>query len=167
MTRAGDRGEGRIALAAVAGGFGVRGELRLKLFAESIESLARQERLYVAGVERQLLDIRESGKMPIARFEGISDRNDAEAFRGALIEIDRADLPPLGEGEYYHADLLGLPCADRQGKPVGTIIGVENYGAGDLLEVEREDGKRALIPFSPGIADLTDGLIVLDPEFLA
>ena len=51
--------------------------------------------------------------------------------------------------------------------PVGQIVAVENYGAGDLLEVELRDGKRSLIPFRPGIADLTEGRIVLDPEFLA
>ncbi|HET9813601.1 MAG TPA: ribosome maturation factor RimM [Sphingomicrobium sp.] len=158
---------GRIALAAIAGGHGVRGEVRLKLFAESIDSLKRHETLYVAGVPRRLLEIRDAKPLPIARFEDISDRNDAEAFRGELIEVDRADLPPLGEGEYYHADLLGLPCIDRAGTAVGTVVAVENYGAGDLLDIERADGKRTLIPFSPGIADLEDGRIRVDPEFLA
>ncbi|MFP5330622.1 MAG: ribosome maturation factor RimM, partial [Alphaproteobacteria bacterium] len=80
---------------------------------------------------------------------------------------DRADLPPLGEGEYYHADLIGLPCFDREGREVGNVSAVENYGAGDLLEIERPGGKRSLIPFREGLADLADGRIVLDPEFLA
>ena len=87
--------------------------------------------------------------------------------RGQLIEIERAALAPLEEGEYYHADLIGLPCEDSTGAAVGTVAAVENYGAGDLLEVERPDGKRSLIPFKDGIADLTDGRIVLDPDFLA
>jgi 16S rRNA processing protein RimM len=107
------------------------------------------------------------GKTPVARFEGVGDRSAAEALRGSLVEVDRTALPPLEEGEYYHADVIGLPCEDRGGNAVGTVVAVENYGAGDLLEVELDGGKRSLISFKPGIADLVDGRIVLDPEFLA
>ena len=98
---------------------------------------------------------------------GIAARNAAEALRGQLVTIPRSALPPLGEGEYYHADLIGLSAVDAAGATVGEVVAVENYGAGDLLEIVREDGKRLLIPFKPGIADLVDGRIVLDPEFLA
>jgi 16S rRNA processing protein RimM len=157
----------RVALAAVAGAHGVKGELRLKLFADSVESLARHSRLYVGGRELALKDIKDGGKTAIARFEGISDRTTAEALRGQLIEIDRDRLPALEEGEYYHADLIGLPCVDQAGAALGTVIAVENFGAGDLLEVERPDGKRSLIPFREPIAILDDDRIVLDPEFLA
>jgi 16S rRNA processing protein RimM len=160
--------EGRkIPLAAVAGAHGIKGEVRLKLFSDSSDSLARHSRLYVGGAERKLLEVRAAGKGAIARFEDIADRTAAEALRGTLVEVDRAALPPLGEGEYYHADLIGIPCVDRDGKPLGAIIAVENFGAGDLLEVEDGRGRRSLIPFRPGIADLADGRIVLDPEFLA
>jgi 16S rRNA processing protein RimM len=158
--------ERRIALAAVAGAHGIKGEVRLKLFSESIASLKRHEKLYVGGTERRLLAIRE-GKAPVARFAGIDGRSAAEALRGQLVEVDRAALPPLGEDEYYHADLIGLPAASLDGKAVGTIVAVENYGAGDLLEIEDAAGKRSLIPFKAGIADLEDGRIVVDPEFLA
>ncbi len=167
MTASGDGGERRIALAAVTGAQGIKGELRLKLFSDSTESLSRHETLYVGGVERRLLSIRDSGKTAVARLEGINDRTAAEALRGALVEIDRSALPPLEEGEYYHADLIGLPAEDREGKPLGTVAAVENYGAGDLLEIQCEGGKNSLIPFKNGIADLQDGRIVLDPEFLA
>jgi len=160
-------GERRIALAAVAGAHGVKGELRLKLFSDSVDSLAHQKKLFVGGAERRLLGIRESGKTAVARFEGVADRSAAEALRGSLVEVDRSALPPLDEGEYYHADLIGLPAVDRQGNAIGTVVAVENYGAGDLLEIEAEGGKRTLIPFKAGIADLKDGKIILDPEFLA
>jgi len=161
-----DVAERRIALAAVAGAHGIKGEVRLKLFSESIASLKRHEKLYVGGTERRLLAIRE-GKAPVARFAGIDGRSAAEALRGQLVEVDRAALPPLGEDEYYHADLIGLPAASLDGKAVGTVVAVENYGAGDLLEIEDAAGKRSLIPFKAGIADLEDGRIVVDPEFLA
>jgi len=157
----------RIALAAVAGAHGVKGEVRLKLFSERAESLAAHEKLYVGGTARRLLTIRDGGKTAVARFEGIDDRSAAEALRGSLVEVDRSALPPLEEGEYYHADLIGLPCVDRDGQAVGTVLAIENYGAGDLLEIEAGDGKRSLTPFRPGIADLEGGRIVVDPEFLA
>ncbi len=157
----------RVALAAVAGAHGVTGELRLKLFAQGVASLARYPILWVGGEERRVTFIKDGGKTAIARFAGIASREAAEALRGQLVEVDRAALPPLDDGEYYHADLIGLPCVDAGGAPLGVVIAVENYGAGDLLEVERPDGKRALIPFRPGIADLAEGAITLDPEFLA
>lgn len=166
MPASGDRGERRIALAAVAGAHGVKGELRLKLFSEGIDSLSRHQKLHVGGVERRLISIRDA-KSPVARFEGVEDRSAAEALRGSLIEIDRLALPPLEEGEYYHSDVIGLPAVDREGKSWGKVIAVENYGAGDLLEIELEDGRCSLIPFTRGIADLEDGRILLDPEFLA
>jgi len=161
------RGERRIALAAVAGAHGVKGELRLKLFSESIESLARHQNVHVGGAARRLLSIRDGGKSAVARLEGVDDRASAEALRGSLVEVERSALPPLEQGEYYHADLIGLKCEDAKGNAVGAVVAVENYGAGDLLEIELESGKRALIPFKRGIADIEDGHIVLDPEFLA
>lgn len=163
----GEGGERRIALAAVAGAHGVKGELRLKLFTDSADNLKRYEQLYLAGAPRRLLDIKQSGKEPIARFEGISDRNTAEALRGTVIEIDRSALPPLDDGEYYHADLIGMTAVDRDGREVGIVAAVENYGAGDLLEIEMRDGARSLIPFKPAIADLEDGKIILDSAYLA
>ena len=167
MPTSGDRGERRIALAAIAGAHGIKGEVRLKLFSESAVSLAKHEKLIVGGAERRLINVRDSGKTAVARFEGVNDRSAAEALRGSLVEIDRSALPPLEEGEYYHADMIGLGAVDREGLPVGSVVSVENFGAGDLLEIELVDGKRSLIPFRDGIADLEGGKIVLDREFLA
>jgi 16S rRNA processing protein RimM len=161
-----DGGERRIALAAVAGAHGVKGEVRLKLFSDSVESLSRHKKLFVGDVERRLVGIRD-GKVPVARFEGIADRGTAEALRGSLVEIDRSALPALAEGEYYHADLIGLAAVDRDGNAVGVVVAVENYGAGDLLEIALEGGRKSLIAFKPGIADLANGRIELDPAYLA
>ena len=157
----------RVALAAVAGAHGVKGELRLKLFADSIESLARHSHLFVGGRQLALRDIKDGGKTAIARFEGVSDRTAAETLRGSLVEIDRDQLPPLEEGEYYHADLIGLTCVDERGNALGNVVAVENFGAGDLLEVERPNGQRSLIPFRAPIAVFDKDRVVLDPEFLA
>lgn len=157
----------RVALAAVAGAHGVKGEVRLKLFSDSTANLARHAKTYIGGVEHRLLDVRDGGKTAIARFEGIADRSAVEALRGSLVEIDRSNLPPLEEGEYYHSDLVGLPVVDGEGQPVGKVVAVENFGAGDLLEIELTDGRKSLIPFRDGIADLQSDQVVIDPEFLA
>jgi 16S rRNA processing protein RimM len=155
-----------VALAAVAGAHGIGGEVRLKLFAEGVESLKRHKEVRVGGCALTLASVK-AAKQPIVRFAGITDRTAAEALRGQLVTIPRSALPPLGEGEYYHADLIGLPCEDAAGTSLGVIAAVENFGAGDLLEIERPDGRRALVPFRDGIADLKGGRIVADPAFIA
>lgn len=163
----GDRSERKIALAAVAGAHGVNGELRLKLFSDSANSMSIHETVYVGGVVRRILSLRDGGKIAVARFEGISDRSSAEMLRGTLVEVDRTALPPLEEGEFYYADLIGLVAVDQQGKQIGKVVAVENFGAGDLLEIETQQGKRQLISFEPGIADLDNDRILLNSEFLA
>jgi len=168
MTSPGTAGERKVALAAVAGAHGIKGEVRLKLFAEGVDSLSRHATLSVGGRTLKLESIRDGGgKGAVARFAGIADRTAAEGLRGSLVEVDRAALPPLEAGEYYHADIIGLTCFDQAGEPVGTVASVENFGAGDLLEVEKPDGRRSLIPFRAGIADYDGDRIILDPEFLA
>jgi len=159
--------EERIVLAAVAGAHGIGGEVRLKLFSDSLESVKRHERLLAGERMLTLVSLRPGGGGAIARFAEIPDRNAAEALRGTLLAVPRAELPPLDEGEYYHADLIGLPCESAEGAALGTVVDVQNFGAGDILEIERPDGKRAMIPFRDGIADLKHGRIVADPAFLA
>jgi len=168
MTSPGTAEARKVALAAVAGAHGVKGEVRLKLFAEGVDSLSRHATLSVGGRALKLESIRDAGgKGAVARFAGIGDRTAAESLRGSLVEVERTSLPPLKEGEFYHADIIGLPCFDLAGAPVGTVAAVENFGAGDLIEVEKPDGRRSLIPFRAGIADYDGAKITLDPEFLA
>jgi len=158
--------ESQITLAAVAGAHGLGGEVRLKLFAQSVDSLKRHKQVSVGGRQLTLKSIRGGGQ-PVARFAEVTDRNGAEALRGQLLTIPRSALPPLEEGEYYHSDVIGLPCVDGDGQPLGTVVAVENFGAGDLIEIEKADGKRGLVPFRPGIADLEPERVVVDPAFLA
>ena len=157
----------QVTLAAIAGAHGISGEVRLKLFAESAESLGRHEAVQVGERQLTLKSVKPGGGGAIARFAEVQDRNAAEALRGQLITIPRSALPPLEEGEYYHADLLGLPCKSAEGEPLGTVLAVENFGAGDILEIEKPDGKRSMVPFRPGVADLEEGRIRVDPAFLA
>ena len=156
--------EPEIALAAVTGAHGIKGEVRLKLFAESIESLTRHRAVRVG---ERMLTLQSVNPNGVARFAEITDRSEAEQLRGTLLTIPRSALPPLEEGEYYHADLIGLPCETAGGEPLGSVVAVENFGAGDVLEIEQLDGKRAMVPFREGIADWADGKIIVDPLFLA
>ena len=159
--------ESHVTLAAVAGAHGVGGEVRLKLFAQSLDSLKRHETVTVGERSLKLASLRPGSAGAIARFAGIGDRNQAEALRGSLVTVPRSALPPLEEGEYYHSDLIGLPCVDSDGKVLGHVAAVENFGAGDILEIEREDGRKVMAPFRAGIAELEAERIVVDPEFLA
>ena len=157
--------EQEVALAAVAGPHGIGGEVRLKLFAESVESLRRHRRVRVGERLLTLAAVRD-GPSPIARFAEIADRGAAEALRGELLTVPRSALPPLEDGEYYYADLIGLAVESASGERLGTVAGVENFGAGDLIEVERRDGRRSLVPFREGVADLSGDVVIVDPAFL-
>jgi 16S rRNA processing protein RimM len=114
-----------------------------------------------------LLSVKPGGGGAVARFAEVNDRNAAEALRGQVVTVERSALPPLEEGEYYHADLLGLPCETMEGEPVGKVVAVENFGAGDILEIEQPGGRLAMVPFKEGVADLRDGKVQIDPIFLA
>ena len=136
-----------VTLAAIAGAHGVTGEVRLKLFGEGVAQL-KQYKSFNEGA-LTLSKIRDDNKGgAVARFAEVADRNAAEALRGTVLTVPRSGLPPLGEGEYYHADLLGLPATRENGELLGTIRAVENYGAQDVIEIERPEGKRFMIPMN-------------------
>ncbi|AKM06726.1 ribosome maturation factor RimM [Pelagerythrobacter marensis] len=134
-----------VTLAAIAGAHGVTGEVRLKLFGEGLETLRRHKTFNEGALT--LSKVRSDNKGgAIARFAEVADRGAAERLRGTALTVPRSTLPPLGDGEYYHADLLGLPALDDAGTPLGTIVAIENFGATDLVEIERPDGKRFMVP---------------------
>lgn len=153
-----------VTLAAIIGAHGVTGEVRLKLFAESLDSLKAHKAFN--GGALTLKSARDGANGPVARFAEIADRNAAEALRGTALTVPRHALPPVGEGEYYHADLIGLPCVSRDGTALGQVVAVENFGAGDLLEIETQAGKRSLVPYRAGITEVSGGKIVADDAFM-
>lgn len=141
-----------VTLAAVAGAHGVTGEVRLKLFGEGVEALKRYRAFNDSALT--LKKLRDDGKGgAIARFEEVADRTAAEKLRGTVLTVPRSAMPALEDGEYYHADLLGLAAFSTEGEALGTVVAVENFGAGDVLEIERpkgEDGKkhRFMVPMT-------------------
>jgi 16S rRNA processing protein RimM len=153
-----------VTLAAVAGAHGVTGEVRLKLFAESLDSLKRHKS-YNGGT-LTLKSLRANKGGAIARFAEINDRNAAQALRGQLLTIPRLELPPLAEGEYYHSDLIGLACVSTDGTELGTCVAVENFGAGDILEIERPDKKRFMVPMNVKAVPEWGERIVVEAAFV-
>ncbi|NMN06124.1 MULTISPECIES: ribosome maturation factor RimM [unclassified Novosphingobium] len=134
-----------VTLAAIAGAHGVAGEVRLKLFGEGVAALKAYKAFN--GGTLTLEKLRDDGKGgAIARFAEVTTRNAAEALRSTALTVPRSALPPLADGEYYHADLIGLPAHSTDGTVLGTCVGVDNYGAGDVLDIERPDGKRFMVP---------------------
>lgn len=135
-----------VTLAVITGAHGVAGEVRLKTFAED---MGRYKAVFANGRPLTIKSVRHGSNGAIARIEGVSDRNAAEALRGVELTVPRTALPPLGEGEYYHSDLMGLPAVSTDGEALGTVVLVENFGAGDVIEIERPGGKRFMVPMSP------------------
>ena len=136
-----------VTLAAITGAHGVTGEVRLKLFGEGVDALAAHKRFNEGALT--LAKLRDDGKGgAIARFAQIADRDAAEALRGTVLTVPRSALPALDEGEYYHADLIGLPAQDEHGEPLGTVVAVDNFGAGDVIEIARPGGQRLLVPMT-------------------
>jgi 16S rRNA processing protein RimM len=156
-----------VVLAAVAGAHGITGEVRLKLFAEGLESLEAHKVFTAGGRTLTLKSLRPDKIGAVARFAEIGDRNAAENLRGTLLTVPRESLPPLGEGEYYHADIIGLPVVTIGGEPVGTVTAIENFNAGDILEITRTDGKSFMVPFKPPAVPEVGASVVVDPEWLA
>ncbi|EZP69928.1 Ribosome maturation factor RimM [Sphingomonas paucimobilis] len=135
-----------VTLAVIIGAHGVTGEVRLKLFGEGAEALKSYKSFDAAGRVLTLKSVRPGPNGAVARFAEIGDRSAAEALRGTELTVPRSALPPLEEGEYYHADLIGLPSFSTEGEGLGNIVAVENFGAGDIIEVERPNGKRFMAP---------------------
>lgn len=156
--------EKTVTLAAVAGAHGVTGEVRLKLFAESVDSLKRHKS-YNGGA-LTLKSVRAHKGGAIARFAEIADRNAAEALRSTLLTVSRAELPPLAEGEYYYSDLIGLPCVSTDGTDLGFCVAVDNFGAGDILEIEKPDKKRFMVPMNAKAVPEWGDRIVVEAAFV-
>lgn len=133
-----------VTLAVAIGAHGVAGEVRLKVFADDLTPFKSFN-----GGSLTLKSLRPGNNGVIARFAEIGSRNAAEALRGTELTVPRDTLPPLGEGEYYHADLIGLPVETPDGAPVGRVVLIENFGAGDVIEIEKLDGKRFMVPMRP------------------
>lgn len=144
--RAADAGRDLVVLAAIVGAHGVGGAVRVKSFTGDLGAFRDVE---VVGRPFTIERVRPAGQLLSVRLGGLDDRDAAEALRGQTISVARAALPALAADEYYHADLIGLAAVDETGVALGIVVAVENYGASDVIEVERPDGKRFMVPMIP------------------
>lgn len=136
-----------VTLAAVTGAHGVTGEVRLKLLGEGFAALKPHKRFNDGALT--LVKLRDDGKGgAIARFAEVADRTAAEALRGTVLSVTREALPPLDQGEFYLSDLLDLRVITDAGETIGRVCAVENFGATDIVEIERPDGKRFMVPLT-------------------
>jgi len=138
--------------------------VRLKLFGDGPESLKRYKSFQAGRQSLTLKAARPGPNGTVARFAEVTDRSAAEALRGVELSVSRSALPPLEEGEYYHADLIGLPCAIETGEAIGTIVAVENFGAGDIIEIEKPGGKRFMVPIHA--AEVETERVLIDAAFV-
>jgi 16S rRNA processing protein RimM len=159
-----------VTLAAIAGAHGVAGEVRLKLFGEGVAMLAAHKSFNEGALT--LVKVREDGKGgAIARLAESKFRADAEKLRGTVLTVPREALPPLGEGEFYHADVIGLPVVTDAGEAVGVVAAIENFGATDLVEITRlpvpEKGpKTFMVPMVPAaVIEWDDARMVIAAGF--
>ena len=164
-----ESGSRRVLLGHIAGAHGIRGAVLVRSYTAEPEAIADYGVLEdEAG--RALFTLAVEGgtaKGLICRVEGIEDRTAAEKLKGVALYVPRDRLPPPDDGEYYHADLIGLDAVTEAGAALGRVVAVLNYGAGDILEVKPDGSKRtALYPMTEAVVrdvDLTRGVVVIDP----
>jgi 16S rRNA processing protein RimM len=152
-------GSAKILLGRIAGAHGIRGEVVVHSYAERPDNIVAYGPLTDEDGTRvfSLENVRVTNKGVVARIAGVGDRTAAEALKGVGLYVDRDRLPAATEGEYYHADLIGLAAIDPQGARIGEIVAVQNYGAGDLLEIRLTgSSKTELVPFTDECAPQVD-----------
>jgi 16S rRNA processing protein RimM len=158
----------RIVVGVVAGAHGVKGELKIKSFTQNPRAIGsygplgdrtgtRSFRLTLRGAVRGLL---------IARIDGVADRDQAEALKGLELTVARDVLPKPKRDEWYLADLEGLAAVTSDGRALGKVVAVQNFGAGDVIEIAPATGPTVMLPFSKRVVpevDIAGGRIVVDP----
>jgi 16S rRNA processing protein RimM len=139
-----------VCVAVVAAAHGLRGALKLRCFTEQPEDVAAYGPVFDRDGNR-LFELQVIGPAPggvLARADGIKDRNAAEALRGIELFVPRSALPPLPPDEFYYSDLEGMEVLRPDGSRLGVVQSVDNFGAGDVIEVLVEDGRRLSVPFT-------------------
>lgn len=167
MTDDGQDTQERVCLGAIVGSRGLKGDLRIKSFAQVPEDIAAYGPLEDEAGERRI-ELRVTGQSKgvlIARADGVNDRTAADKLKGLRLYVGRDKLPPPDEDEYYHSDLIGLAAEAPQGN-LGTVRHVFDFGAGDILEIAGGDFGTVMVPFTRAfvpVVDLAAGKIVVAP----
>ncbi len=158
-----------VLVGAIAGGFGVKGEVRLKSFTSEPEDIASYGPLFTEDGS-QSFQVRLSGRLKnalSARLSGISSKEQADRMKGMKLFVPREAFPQLPDDEFYHADLIGLSVYDTGGGEIGAVKAVLNHGATDLLELRlTASNETALLPFTRDYVPTVDMVarkLIIDP----
>ena len=159
----------RVCVGAIAGAFGVRGEVRLKSFTSEPNDIVTYSPLWTEDGTRSFavrLTRPVTGGLGV-RLSGVETREDAEALKGVTLWADRDKLPSLPDDEFYHTDLIGMSVYDAGGVLIGTVCAIYDHGAGDILEIFGPGRKQTLLlPFTRAFVptvDIAAGRIIADP----
>lgn len=155
-----------ILLGVVIGAQGLKGEVKVKTFTESPERLGAYGALHAKDGRAFHVRTARTAKPDIAvvQFDGVADRTAAEKLKGTELFVRRSALPAPDNEEFYHADLIGLAAQDGEGRTLGKVTALHNFGAGDVIAIARSDGGDMLLPFTRAVVptvDLTAGYIVV------
>jgi 16S rRNA processing protein RimM len=140
----------RVLLGEFGAAQGLKGEVRLRSYTQDPAAIARYGALDDEhGRQIEIESLRLTPKALIARIKGVTTREGAEALNHTKLYIARSRLPEREDEEWYHADLIGLAVIDGQGAAIGTVIAIQNFGAGDLIEIKpATGGPTVLVPFT-------------------
>src|SRR6202012_5362067 len=137
-----------VLLGVVIGAPGLKGEVKVKAFTQSPDKLAAYGPLHTQdGKSFRVTSAREAKDGAVVALDGVNDRNAAEALKGAELYVPRSALPKEEADEFYHADQIGLRAEDTEGRAMGTVRALHNFGAGDVIELVGDDGAEGFLPF--------------------
>jgi 16S rRNA processing protein RimM len=159
-----------ICVARIGAAHGVRGAVKLWTFTEDPLAVKHYGPLSTKDGMRQfeVTHVREAKDHLVATLQGVATREDAERLNGIELYIAREKLPATDDDEYYHADLVGLAAVNAANEPVGRVIAIHNFGAGDIIEIAPAHGPTMLLPFTNAVVptvDLANGRVVVElPE---
>src|SRR3954468_17019200 len=157
----------QICVARIGAAHGVRGAVKLWTFTEDPLAVKRYGPLATKDGARQfeVTSAREAKGHLVAALTGIATREDAERLNGLELYIAREKLPAPSEDEYYHPDLIGLAAGTPADEPLGRVIAIHNFGAGDIIEIAPPHGPTMLLPFTNAVVptvDLARGRVVIE-----
>ena len=156
-----------ICVARIGAAHGVRGAVKLWTFTEDPFAVTRYGPLRTKDGARQfeVTQAREAKDHLVATLKGVTNRNEAERLNGIELYVARDKLPATGDDEYYHADLIGLRAVTATNEPLGEVIAIHNFGAGDIIEIAPPSGATMLLPFTNAVVptvDVGNGRVVIE-----
>jgi 16S rRNA processing protein RimM len=157
----------QICVARIGAAHGVRGAVKLWTFTEDPLAVKQYGPLATKdGARRfEVADARQARDHLVAIFKGVTSREEAERLNGIELYVGRDRLPATDEGEFYHADLIGLAAVTAADEPVGRVVAIHNFGAGDIIEIAPPHGPTLLLPFTDAVVptvDIASGRVVIE-----